>query len=125
MPKRSVSHVSSSAARSLTGPTIGWCDDNVDAGDGTKYVDLSEWEGRIVNIYCEVRDIYYCFQREDQVADPINIGAAAVGEENVPGYLKRISDTGDFTRAVVPKSRPILAYRVVSGKNGIIRVLPV
>lgn len=109
--------VTESEARTVKGATVGFCD--ATTSTTTEYVDLSEWAGRYVKIYCETSDHYFCFGAATGFT--MDVDAAAVGTLYVPD---RVDAGGAGTHVVIPRNKPWLGYRTVSGA-GVIRVLPI
>lgn len=109
-------NVSISAAASVVGPTVGFCDATTSTTD--EDVDLTEWAGRYVDIYCETEDHYVYFA--DATGGAAVLTAQSVGTVAIPA---RINKAGEGKGFVVPKEAPFLTYRAVTG-TGIIRVIP-
>lgn len=108
--------VADAHARSVTGPTVGFCDATTTTTDES--VDLSAWAGRYVEIYCEGDDHYVCFSASS--AETIETGAQAVGTAAVPIRIY-VGQAG--VHRLVPRKATFLIYRAVAG-TGVIRVVP-
>lgn len=114
-----VDTVDDGSARSVQGPTVGYCDATVTTAE--EGVDLSLYGGRYVTIYFEdasgnVASGYVCFHTA--ASNAIVLTAQAMGTAGVP---MRVDRPEHF---VVPKAAPFLRYRGVSAAATLIRVVP-
>lgn len=101
-------------ARALCGPTEGWCD--ATTSTATEWVDLSRWAGKLIRIEAETVNHYVAFVATGATA--MDVDAATVGTVGVP---MTIYFAGGQSHAMfVPKEKPYLAYRAVTG-TGVLR----
>jgi hypothetical protein len=103
------------AARSVAGPTQGWCDAGTSASE--EYINLSAWAGHYITIEAETEDHYVAFTTA--AAGTIVDGVAAtVGTALVPRTI--YADTPN-PPMVVPPGATFLAYRTIANA-GVLRI---
>lgn len=112
-----VDAVDDGSARSVQGPTVGFCDATVTSTE--ERVDLTLYGGRYVTIYFEGDDGYIAFAATNVAT--IVVTAQAMGTVGVPLRVYQ----GVPAHVVVPKAAPFLCFRSVgAGGTVVIRVLP-
>lgn len=111
--RSSFSTVPDGASRSIAGPSVGFADVATSTTDES--ADLSDWAGTYVTIEAFTGDHFFAFS--DVTGDTIHTTAAVVGTAMVPRTVKE----GTSVDVVVPRGRPFLTYRTVTGA-GVLRV---
>lgn len=112
-----VTTVSQAAADSVQGSQGGFCDATTSTSE--EGLDLSAFAGRYVKIYCETVDHYYTFAPS---------GVTGVLDETAKStYTDYVVDRLEFgargTHEIVPREKPVLRFKAVSG-TGKIRIIP-
>ena len=103
--------VTDAAARSVAGNATG----GRKATSGSwAYADLTQSKGRYVEIMCETADLYCVF-----VADTSTTPTTSATSDFVTADVARSLAAGESIHRVVPKTKPYLAYKQVSGAGNI------